>query len=550
MLPRIRKPFVWLSIFILVLSLACNAAGTTTTEVPPAPPEPSPTTAPTQETVQEPATPTTEPATDLSGKVSSLQDVKSAVIQIQAEGTFVYPDGVSFNTAGRGSGFIIDPEGIAVTNNHVVTGAGLLKVWVGGDTSRTYNARVLGVSECSDLAVIDIEGSGFPYMDWFGENINVGLEVYSAGFPLGDPEYTLTKGIVSKERAGGESNWASVDYVLEHDATINPGNSGGPLVSSNGQLVGVNYAGNSSTNQYFAIGRDLAQGVINSLRSGSDLDSIGVNGEAFFTDAGSSGIWVYSVKAGSPADKAGVRGGDIISQLQGLILATDGTMADYCDVLRTHSSTSTMDISALRWFTGDLLSGQLNGREMTVVGNLNSDDTGSTDSTGSSGDEFVMIASDEGTIQMQVPGEWFVDGTDWVTDWGSFSFSASSISASPDLDAYWADDWSVPGVFFAASRSMSRIGGYVQLLDGVRIWYSGDCTYRSRNNYEDSLYEGQYDLWERCDGSGNLVLVLAARPKADPGSFLMLVEIRMVTTDDFPVRDAVLNSFEVVGNLP
>jgi len=92
------------------------------------------------------------------------------------------------------------------------------------------------------------------------------MEVYAAGFPLGDPEYTLTRGIVSKEKANGESSWASIDYVIEHDATINPGNSGGPLVTSDGQVVGVNYAtSNIGVNQFYAIANVEAKDIIKEL---------------------------------------------------------------------------------------------------------------------------------------------------------------------------------------------------------------------------------------------------------------------------------------------
>ncbi|MEZ4676896.1 MAG: trypsin-like peptidase domain-containing protein [Caldilineaceae bacterium] len=183
-----------------------------------------------------------------SGAVDTLADVRGAVVQIEAVGTFVDPaEGMQLNAAGRGSGFIIDPSGIAVTNNHVVTGGGLYKVYVDGE-DEPRNAKVLGVSECADLAVIDIQGDGFPYLDWYQERIRVGLDVYAVGFPLGDPEFTMTRGIVAKERADGETNWASVDRVIQHDATINPGNSGGPLVNADGQVVAVNYAGNSETN--------------------------------------------------------------------------------------------------------------------------------------------------------------------------------------------------------------------------------------------------------------------------------------------------------------
>jgi serine protease Do len=135
-----------------------------------------------------PAEPTAETTT--SGAVTRYQDVVNALIQIEAQGSFVDPEfGMMLNTAGRGSGFIIDPSGIAVTNNHVVTGAAFLQVWVGGE-DEPRNARILGVSECSDLAVIDIDGDGFSYLEWSTEAPALGVEVYAAGIPLGDPEPT------------------------------------------------------------------------------------------------------------------------------------------------------------------------------------------------------------------------------------------------------------------------------------------------------------------------------------------------------------------------
>ena len=146
-----------------------------------------------------------------------------------------------------------------------------MRVWVGGDQTKTYNAKVVGVSECSDLAIIDIEGDDFPYLDWQGGDIKVGNDVFAAGFPLGDPEYTLTNGIVSKEKASGETDWASVDYVIEHSARINPGNSGGPLLSQDGKIVGVNYAGIAEYDQNFAISREEALPVIDQLREGKDV---------------------------------------------------------------------------------------------------------------------------------------------------------------------------------------------------------------------------------------------------------------------------------------
>ena len=354
-----------------LLMAAAIACGTSATQVPTPPPAQTPT--PTAIATSTPAlpvtkipTPTVAPSpTNASNIVSSLRDVQRATIQIQAEGSFVDQElGQQLNRRGRGSGLIIDESGIAVTNNHVVTGAAILQVWIGGE-SNPRNARILGASECSDLAVIDIEGDGYPVFEWFDGEIFAGLDVFAAGFPLGDPEFTLTRGIVSKIRTRGETNWASVDSVIEHDATINPGNSGGPLVTMEGKVVGVNYAGRNETSQFFAISRDEALKVINQLRAGQDINSIGVNGTAVRNQEQSiSGIWVASVKSGSPASDVGIKGGDIITKLEGLVLATDGTMADYCDVLRTHHPEDVLSIEVLRFATGEVLEGKLNSYKL------------------------------------------------------------------------------------------------------------------------------------------------------------------------------------------
>lgn len=129
-------------LFLLTLA-ACGGGG-----------EPVDVATPTQAALDAPPTLSSN-AESITGSVRTLADVKTAAIQIQAEGTFLDPAvGLVVSGAGRGSGFIIDPSSLAITNNHVVTGAGLLQVWVGGE-SQPRNARILGVSECSDLALID-----------------------------------------------------------------------------------------------------------------------------------------------------------------------------------------------------------------------------------------------------------------------------------------------------------------------------------------------------------------------------------------------------------
>lgn len=536
---RTLKPFLGLTVLIALIGLACGP--TTATEAPSTQPPPSPL--PTQAVEPTPETPTeTEPPT--SGPISSLDDAKKAIIQIQSVGTFVNPDFTVSVEAGTGSGFIIDPSGIAVTNNHVVTGATLLKVWIGGDRNKTYNAKVLGVSECSDLAVIDIDGNDFPYLAWYEGPIKVGMDVYAAGYPLSEPEYTLTKGIISKESASGETNWASVDSVLVHDATINPGNSGGPLLDPDARVVGVNYRSRPDYDQYFAISRDLAIKLVEEMKAGKDLETFGVNGEAFATE-NLSGIWVYSIKPGSPADKAGLAGGDIIAFLGDLPVGRNGTMADYCDILRSHQPSDTINIEVIRYATQEVLRGQINGEKLATVTSFGQNvevEGGST--TAYSG--YQSITDDYGAITMDVPVEWKeINGSPW-TDEGDVI--GAGLSASANLNAF-NNTWSESGVFFGASDDLARLGGYVQLLDFVRDTITG-CKYDNRYDYEDEVYRGKYDIFTNCGGAGSKFVVLAAVPKANPQSLLILVEVAVTKDADLEAIDRIMATFDVVGTLP
>jgi serine protease Do len=507
----------------------------------------APTTAPAKPTITPPAS---EPTKSSGGAVSSFRDANQATIQIVAQGTFVDPEvGVQANAAGAGSGFLIDNTGLAVTNNHVVTGAARIKAFLDG---QEYRARVLGASECWDLAVIQLEGENFPYLDMYEGDVEPGLEIYAAGFPLGDPEFTLTKGIVSKGKANGESSWASVGSVIEHDATINPGNSGGPLIDDKGRVVGVNYAGNAGTNQYFAIKFQDALKVIDELKGGTDVDSIGINGQAIvWNDGANTGIWVASVKSGSAADKTGIKGGDILTVMEGLNLAQDGTMTEYCDILRSRDVSATMSLEVLRYSTQEVLSGQLNGRELAVTfsfGNeLGNDVQNNSGGTSGGYTGYTLVKDDTGAIQIEVPNEWAqTNGSNW-TDSGDVIGAA--ISAAADLDRY-NNNWDEPGVFFGVSKDIARLGGYVQVLDIRRESLSASCTFSSRNDYSDSAFEGKFDVFTDCKGAGNVYVVLSARPKNDPTAFLVLVEVNVMTDADLDALDHIYQTFDVVGSLP
>lgn len=470
------------------------------------------------------------------GIISSLEDVKQATIRIQAQGSFVDPEiGEALNVAGQGSGFIIDESGIAVTNNHVVTGAAFLQVWI-GDETEPRNARVLGVSECADLAVIDIEGEGYPVLEWYDGDINVGLDIYVAGYPLfGNEEYTVTRGIVSKAQANGETSWASIDAVLEVDATINGGNSGGPLVNADGQVVGVNYAGRSDTSQFFSISRDVAIPLVEQMRQSQDVQSIGINGRAVSDGQSLFGIWVSSVASGSPADAAGIRPGDIMTKLEGLVLATDGTMSSYCDILRGRDADDTMTFEVIRFNTGEVLEGQLNGRELEVVGSLGGGQADSGGDTGQTGD-YTTVNDDSGQLAVNVPTSWSqVDGSAWTNSDGDTL--GIRVIAAPDVNGY-LNSWTTPGVSFRASSDLGMSAA--ELIDQFDL--SSDCEYSGREQYSDQVYTGQYDIWSNCGGASTFVVLTAA--PAD-NSYVVLLEVQILSDADVAAFQAILDSFIV-----
>ena len=507
---------------------------------------------------------------DAGGAVSSLEAVQSAVIQIEAVGSFVDPgEGMQQNAAGSGSGFIIDPSGIAVTNNHVVTGAAFLRVYVDGQ-DEPLSARVLGVSECADLAVIDLRGDGFPYLDWYDGSISVGLDVYAAGFPLGNPEFTLTRGIVAKARADGETPWASVDGVIQHDATINPGNSGGPLVDGDGRAVAVNFASNDRVSQYFAIGRDGALAVIDQLREGENVDSLGLNGQALLfdeeTDEPFSGIWVASVQSGSPADNAGLLAGDFLLSLEDIALAEDGTMASYCDILRSHDASDTLNVELYRSETDEFLSGQINGRALEVTDEFASpavqtdepdadtvdDDTADDDAAEDAVyDEYVTVNDESGRLTVDVPADWDdIDGSPWTSDEEEVGVG---LTASPDNESFY-DSFSTPGLFFGARADLADPDPEAYLDD---IDLSEFCTYDERSEYDDGVYTGFYDFWTECGEEETLFIALAALPQA--GDFvdtLIYLEMIVATDADLDALEKVFDSFYLLapdgslGNVP
>jgi serine protease Do len=428
----------------------------------------------------------------------------------------------------------------------VVTGSASLNVFVPGEED-PVNARVLGVSECSDLAVIDLDGEGYPFLEWYDGELDTGLEVFAAGYPQGEPEFTLTDGIISRGDYDVDTGWASVDNVLSHSARINPGNSGGPLLTQDAQVVGVNYAGDPETDENLAISVTDAEELVEQLRDEEDDTFIGVNGVAVADEeSGDSGVWVSSVASGSPADNAGVASGDMITRLENVTIGEEGTMAGYCDILRSRSADDVLRIEVLRFDSEEILEGQLNGDELVQVTSFAQELEGTTGAApaGEAAYEYTSVTDDTGALQVEVPTQWSdVDGAPTTDSAGRY---VADVRAAPDLVGL-QERWDTPGVIFSASSAIAQQANETTLLDELQANLSSQCTYDGRQPYEDPLYSGQYDLYTDCGGVGATFVVVGAVP--EDRAYVIRVAIQANADRDFEALDRILNTFVVTGEV-
>jgi serine protease Do len=229
-----------------------------------------------------------------------------------------------FKQRSLGSGFIIDPKGLIITNNHVIEGADKIKIKLAG--GKEYQATVKGRDPKTDLALLQITANGpFPSLS-LGDSdaIRVGDWVIAVGNPFG-LGHTVTQGIISaKGRVIGAGPY---DNFLQTDAAINPGNSGGPLLNLKGEVIGINTAIVAAGQGIgFAIPSNLAKSIIPQLMEKGKVTRgmLGVQVQVVTAELAKSfglqepmGALVAEVRPGTPAEKAGIKRGDIIIEFNG-----------------------------------------------------------------------------------------------------------------------------------------------------------------------------------------------------------------------------------------
>jgi serine protease Do len=241
---------------------------------------------------------------------------------------------------GAGSGILITPDGYIVTNNHVVEGAQTVTVTL--NDGSVFSATIVGTDAQTDLAVVKIDASDLSYLHVLSnslEQLSVLDPVVAVGNALALPGGpTWTTGVISNlGRSIEEETGAVLNDLIQTDAAINPGNSGGPLLNAAGQMVGINVAiASNAENIGFAISTDTVVPIVESLITegkvvrpwlGVSVTTVTPTIQQFYNLSVDAGALVVYVSSGSPADEAGLRAGDVITEMDGEDISSAGELS-------------------------------------------------------------------------------------------------------------------------------------------------------------------------------------------------------------------------------
>jgi S1-C subfamily serine protease len=297
-------------------------------------------------TAASPMPPTVASAGTSGDVVDLVQAVQGSVVKVTVSGQTSTPFGRGATQQGTGTGFIVDAGGAIVTNNHVVTMGGdrqATTIRVTLSDGRELDASIVGTDPRTDLAVVQVATDGLrplPFAD--PKSILVGQMVVAIGYALDlGSTPTVTTGVISATDRVIEEQTTSISGAIQTDAAINPGNSGGPLLNLRGEVVGVNTAGltggsgQSVQGIFFAVSAQVAEPVVQELLADGVVDRgyLGVTVQQIGAGAArarglAAGAYVVQVASGSPADRAGIRAGDVITKLGDMPITNGGGLTN------------------------------------------------------------------------------------------------------------------------------------------------------------------------------------------------------------------------------
>lgn len=313
-----------------------------------------------------PGTPFNEPDFESAAAISV-----PAVVHIKTEfqqKSNVYDDFFNFFNFGQGmpnqaieamgSGVIIDQNGYIVTNNHVVQDAD--KITVTLNDKRVYKATIIGADASSDLALIKIDEKGLPFLTYGNsDDTRIGEWVLAVGNPF-NLTSTVTAGIISAKARDINilGSQGAVESFLQTDAAVNPGNSGGALVNLKGQLIGINAAIASGTGNYvgysFAIPSNIVKKVVDDFMKFGKIQKgyLGIRykeiDDQFAKDndlPAVKGVYVQEVIEGGAAEKAGIKKGDVILQMQGMPV---DSKSELIEIINQHNPGDKINLTVFR----------------------------------------------------------------------------------------------------------------------------------------------------------------------------------------------------------
>jgi protease degQ len=286
--------------------------------------------------------------------VNSVVHVKNMTVAPEITSIFdlfygnVPQQGGKERLAGTGSGVIISPDGYIVTNNHVITGASSVQVTL--NDNKTYKSEIIGTDSSSDIALLKIKtDEKLPFLTFAdSDNTQIGEWVLAVGNPF-NLTSTVTAGIISaKARNLGNIQNGKVESYIQTDAAVNSGNSGGALVNLNGDLIGINTAiasSNSGTfmGYSFAVPSNIAKKVVEDLIEYGNVQKgvLGVSGMELNSETAdklkvkeTEGFYVSDVESASGADRAGIKKGDIIKEIDNLKIRTFSDLIGHINTKR------------------------------------------------------------------------------------------------------------------------------------------------------------------------------------------------------------------------
>jgi S1-C subfamily serine protease len=299
-----------------------------------------------------------------SATINVAAAASPAVVRITSNGSVDTSNGVIPET-GVGSGVIYDANGWILTNRHVVEGSDTLSVEL--NDGRVFSGSVYGIDTLTDLAIVKINASGLTAAH-IGDSteLKVGQLVVAIGSPLGTYSNSVTSGIVSaKGRTITTDGNQNLNNLIQTDAAINPGNSGGPLLDAGANVVGINTAIAADSNGIgFAIPIDIAKPIMQQAVAGKKLErpymgviyrsldrqyattqKLPVTDGALIIPGGNGNSSSPAVVPNSPADKAGLKEGDIIVKVNGQAIDTDHPLDA---TLSTFAPGDTVSVEVLR----------------------------------------------------------------------------------------------------------------------------------------------------------------------------------------------------------